>query len=157
MVWLSLKTSVQKLERHGCRKKLQKKGQEVGTTLWFNKHTCKGVSTSSSKIFWVKEPNWELELQLAGYTKLWRSSVNAGSPPDFSAYLYMARTHKIKQMKTPLYTMENVNRLLGYFFSVILIFLSTTFCKKAIISRNSGCIHQSMTLGPISGKMDLTT
>lgn len=67
--------------------------------------------------------------------------MNAGSPRDFSAHLSVARIHdKIKQMETPLYIMEIVDRL---FFSLILIFLSTTFCKKTIISRNSLAAYTS--------------
>lgn len=58
----------------------------------------------------------------------WQSSMAAGYPPDFTAHPSVARIHnKIKQMATPLYIKGNVDRLL---FSVTLIFLSTTFCKK---------------------------
>lgn len=42
--------------------------------------------------------------------------MNAGSPPDFSAHLSVARIHdKIKQMETPLYIMEIVDRLFFFF------------------------------------------
>lgn len=54
--------------------------------------------------------------------------------------------------------------LIGCFFSVILIFLSRTFCKTKQNKKPThplrklfGCVHQSMALSPINGKMDITT
>lgn len=161
MLLLSLKNSVEKLKRHCCGKKTARKRTRnrysfVVHTLFTN--TFEWVSTTSCKSFFsIKEPKQEQKYcNSQNILNYWQSSMAAGYPPDFSAQPSVARIHnKIKQMETPLKKRGNVDRLL--FFFVILIFLSTAFCKKTQhLKKVFGCLPQSMTFRPISGKKDIT-
>lgn len=110
------------------RKRTRNRYSFVALTLFTN--TFEWVSTTSCKCFFsIKEPNQDQKYcNLQKVLNYWQCSVAAGCPPDFSAHPSVAGIHnKIKQMEAALYIKGNVDRLL---LSVILIFLSTTFCKK---------------------------
>lgn len=136
-----------------CKKKDNNRYSFVVHILFTN--TFEWVNTTSCKSFFsIKEPEQEQKYcNLQTILNYWQSSTAAGYPPDFSAHPSAARIHnKIKQMETPLYIKGNVDRLL---FSVMLIFLSTTFCKKNQtnhLKKVFGCLTQSMTLSPIRGE-----
>lgn len=133
MLFLSEKNSVEKPKRHWCGEKLQEKGQEIDTALWLILYLQTPLSGSVQPVvksfFLIKEPKQEQKYcNSQNILNYWQNSMAAGYPPNFSAHPSVPRTHnKIKQMETPLYIRGNVDRLL---FSVILIFLSTTFCNK---------------------------
>lgn len=134
-----------------CKKRTRNRYSFVALTLFTN--TFEWVSTTSCKCFFsIKEPNQDQKYcNLQKVLNYWQCSVAAGCPPDFSAHPSVAGIHnKIKQMEAALYIKGNVDRLL---LSVILIFLSTTFCKKKKnLKKVFGCLAQSMTLSPISGE-----